>query len=203
MDSGSIILQESFKISNPSSVNYKSLEESLAEVGGKLAAQVLSDFKTYWKNKKNQLFFIGIKDLSHTRKITKADGIISFKANTFEEISCKVRALSHQIPIRSVDIFDEKNQFLKDQNKTIFPVEQRQVFLEEFDFNIPIPINSHAPVNTNIWYDRSLKAVLFRVVSISCSDCEKFKIIAVRRFKIEGKSQIYSAGSFYSNYLKF
>ena len=199
IDSGSIILQESFKITNTFSVTYKSLEESLAEIGGKLAAQVLSDFKTYWTNKKNQSLFLGINDLSHTRKITKTDGIISFKTNTFEEISCKVRALSHQIPIRSVDIFDEKNLLLfKDQNETTI---RRQVFLEEFDFNIPI--NSQFEFHEHShWYDRSLKAVLFRVVS-SRSDCEKFKIIAVRRFKIEGKSQIYSAGSFYSNYLKF
>lgn len=194
MDAGSIILQETFEIPNYSQITFKSLEESLAEVGGRLAAQVIGDFKNYWTNKNDQVSLLNVEELSHSRKITKADGIISFKTNTFEEISCKVRAFSHQIPIRSVDLFNKQNQLQLSER----PSEQRKVFLEDFDFNIKIdsPPNS----KLDIWYDRTLKAVLFRVSSYS--DFDKFKIIGVRRFKIEGKSQIYSAGSFYSNYLK-
>lgn len=163
IDAGSILAQENFDI--PNLIKYQELEDQLAELGGKLAAQVLSNFDHYWKNKTEQ-DHLGV---SSSKKISKSDGIISFKTDTFELISRKICALSHQIPIKTVDLIQDK-----------------QVILEDILLDPPIVANS-------ICYDKTIKAVLFPVNG---------KVIAVRQFKIEGKSQIFPAGSFYSNYLK-
>lgn len=167
IDAGSILAQEHFDI--PNLIKYQELEDQLADLGGKLAAQVLSKFDHYWKNKIEQDdHHLGI---SLSKKISKSDGIISFKTDTFESISRRIRALSHQIPIKVVDLIPDK-----------------QVILEDIILLLDPPI-----VTNTISYDKSIKAVLFPINS---------KVIAVRQFKIEGKSQIFSAGSFYSNYLK-
>ncbi len=164
IDAGSILLQESIKI--PEAASYPELEDLLAELGGELAAKILTNFDHFWRNKSEQ-----IGAVSQSKKISKQDGIISFETDSFDEISCKVRALSHQIPIKTLDL-----------------IINRQVFLEDIvlDHNIKSQ-------NTCI-YDKSKGIVTFKL--------KDNKFIGVRRFKIDGKSQTFTAGSFYSNFLK-
>lgn len=164
IDAGSILLQEPFEIPNFNGIYYKELEDSLAELGGLLAARVLDNFDHFWRNKTAQTD----QNYSHSHKITKADGIISFKEDSFKSISRKIRALSHQIPIKTIDL-----------------VENKQVILEDF---LLFPHEKH-----DFCYDKKRQAVLFPVDGGT---------IGVKTFKIEGKSQIFTAGSFYSNYLR-
>ena len=171
IDAGSILLQDTFDI--PDQIKYPELEDELAELGGKLAATVIKDFDYYWKNKTAQAD-VGI---SSSKKISKSDGIISFKLDSFETINRKIRALIHQIPIKTVDLIPNK-----------------QVLLEDILLDLPLNFTStNTNSNTSVYYDKSIKAVLFPVQNGT---------IGVKRFKIEGKSQIFPAGSFYSNYLK-
>lgn len=165
IDAGSILVQESFDIPNPDSIRYPELEDHFAELGGKLAATVLSNFDRYWSHKTEQ----SACNVSLSKKISKADGKISFKTDTYQTIDRKIRALSHQIPIKTLDFLPGK-----------------QVILEDILLDCPTTANS-------VYYDKLMKAVLFPVDGRS---------IGVKQFKIEGKSQIFTAGSFYSNYLK-
>ena len=167
IDAGHILLQESCQIHKPHTIGYTELEAQLAEIGGRLAATVLSDYDKYNAAKQEQ----GLDFVTHSRKISKTDGIISFKTDSFDQISRKVRALSHQIPIRTLDLIAGK-----------------QVILED------ITLHNEAKTSAyDCYYDKSNSSVVFKVDS---------KFISVRKFKIEGKSQIFPAGSFYSNYLK-
>lgn len=170
IDAGSIFLQESFKISNPNTIIYQELEDQLAEIGGKLAATVASNYDHYNKNFK--LLQSNDHHVSQSRKIFKSDGIISFKTDSFDRISRIVRALSHQIPIKTLDL-----------------IEGKQVILEEI-----ILIVSNRENDVYPYYDKSIGAVVFKVA--------QSKLIGVKKFKIEGKSQIFPAGSFFSNYLR-
>jgi methionyl-tRNA formyltransferase len=165
IDAGSILAQEHFNI--PPLIKYHELEDELAELGGKMAAQVLSSFDDYWVNRREQDDF----GVSRCRKISKSDGIISFKTDSFELISRKVRAFSHQIPIKTVDLIPNK-----------------EVILEDILLDIPM-----VTTKTAAYYDKSTKTVVFIVQN---------RAIGVKQFKIEGKSQIFPAGSFHSNYLK-
>lgn len=140
----------------------------MADLGGKLTAQVLSNFDHYWRNKREQ----DESGVSQSKKILKSDGIISFKTDSFDTISRKVRALSHQIPIKTIDLLLNK-----------------QVILEDILLDLPT-------VTDIIIYDKSIKAVLFPIKNHSIG------VVGVRQFKIEGKSKIFSAGEFYSNYIK-
>lgn len=174
IDSGSILLQEPYIIENSDKITYCELEEELAELGGKLAASVALNYDRYNEHKISQPDQNNPNStLSKSYKITKSDGIISFKTDSFDQISRKVRALSHQIPIKTLDL-----------------IENKQVFLEDFILDgIKDLIEEKFPI-----CDKRIGAVIFKLNS---------KFIGVRKFKIEGKSQIFSAGSFYSNYLKF
>ena len=179
IDAGSILIQEPFKITNPETVYYQELEDSLAELGGKLTAQVLANFENYWRNRYQQS-----GDVSQSKKISKSDGILSFKinANSYETFDKTIRALSHQIPIKSLDLIPNK-----------------QIILEDF-----LLLGNDKTKNEDFWYDKSKNedfcydktkgAVIFKL--------KDGKFIGIKRFKIEGKSQIFSAGSFYSNFLK-
>lgn len=169
IDAGPILLQEALQIPNPNTIFYQELEDQLAELGGRLAATVTSNLQEYDKSKSIQ----SLEQVSQSRKISKSDGIISFKTDSFDQISRRVRALAHQIPIKTLDL-----------------IEGKQVILEEITLDIAARSNKVAvyPV-----YDKGIGAVIFKVES---------KLIGVGKFKIEGKSQIFSAGSFYSNYLK-
>ena len=170
IDAGSILLQEPFHFPQPFTIRYSELESQLAEIGGRLAATVVSDLDNYLATKQDQ----NHHEVTHSHKISKSDGIISFKTDSFDQISRKLRALSHQIPIKTLDL-----------------VEGKQIILEDF---ILLDENHDSyPHNYDCFYDKSIGAVVFKVQS---------KFIAIRKFKIEGKSQIFSAGSFYSNYLK-
>lgn len=168
IDAGSILIQEPFEIQNRDRIYYRELEDSLADLGGLLAARVLNDFDHFWRNKTDQ----EPQNCFHSHKISKTDGVISFKTDSFQTISRKVRALSHQIPIKSLDLFENKQVFLED------------IFLLERKTEI-------RPLE--VYYDKALGAVLFPLAD---------GIVGVKTFKIEGKSQIFTAGSFYSNYLK-
>lgn len=165
IDAGSILLQEPFDIPKWDSIKYPELEDHLAELGGKLSATVLSDFDRYWSGKREQADL----NISTSKKISKTDGIISLKRDSFQAIDRKVRALSHQIPIKTLDLIPGKH-----------------VILEEIILDCPSPINS-------VYYDKCMKAVLFPIDG---------RTIGIKQFKMEGKSQIFSAGSFFSNYLK-
>lgn len=167
MDAGSILAQEHFDI--PQNIKYQELEDQLADLGGKLTAQILNNFDHYWRNKREQ----DESGVSHSKKISKSDGIISFKTDSFDTISRKVRAFSHQIPIKTVDLIPNKQVILEDILLDLLP-----------------------NLTNTICYDKSIKAVLFPVNNHANS------VIGVKQFKIEGKSQIFSAGAFYSNYIK-
>lgn len=167
IDAGSILLQSPLNIPNHDTIKYPELEDLLASLGGSLAAQVLSNFQHYWNSKADQQ-----GSISQSKKITKQDGIVSFKTDSFDEISRKIRALSHQIPIKTLDL-----------------VSNRQVILEDFTLNLQDGQVNEKP----FYYDKSKGAVIFKLADGKC--------IGVKRFKIDGKSQTFSAGSFYSNFL--
>lgn len=172
IDAGHILLQKSIEIPQKDSIYYTQLESLLAGLGGELSAQVLDNFPKFWKEKtpQSELDSLDSSSTAKSTKISKADGVISFALDSHELISRKVRALSHQIPIRSVDLIPDRDVIMEDF--VLFP-----------DLN-----------PQNIKYYKNLSAVLFPLKDGKC--------IGVKRFKIEGKSQIFTAGSFYSNYLK-
>ena len=167
IDAGSILLQEPFTIPHSDCIEYTALESQLAEIGGRLAATVVSNFASFNSSKRIQ-----DGEVTHSRKISKSDGVISFKTDSFDQISRKVRALGHQIPIKTLDLIEGKQVILED------------ILLLGSDYKA----NQSGP-----FYDKCKGAVIFSFPS---------KFIGVGKFKIEGKSQIFPAGSFYSNYLR-
>lgn len=166
IDAGKILAQVPLEIPGPDEIFYPQLEEILADLGGELTAQVLNNFSQYWSGRRDQ-----IGQVSQSRKICKEDGLISF-SEPFIGINRKIRALSHQIPIKTFDLVLGKQVILED---LIFPQMNA-----EFG---PFPR-----------YEKSLNAVLIKIGN---------NILGAKKFKIDGKSQIFTAGSFYSNYLKY
>jgi len=106
-----------------------------------------------------------------TRKFSNTDGIVDFKSMTCADIWNRCRALSHQLPIKA--------RLLKRDG---------WVFLED-----PVlgPFEHVGSQPGSVQYRRP-------VLWITASDG---RAIGFKTFKVEGKSSIFPAGSFYSNFL--
>jgi methionyl-tRNA formyltransferase len=170
VDAGNVLVQQTQPI-RPF-MYYRELETELAELGGKLASEVLDDFEAFWNEKRAQ----DELQVSQTRKIVDSMGEISFLSMSAEQISRTVRALGHQIPIKAK---------LKADNRWIFMEEP--VLGED-------ALKGLQP-GALVYKRHRQKATLF----IGAADGNS---IGFSAFKVTGKSSIFSAGDFYANFAR-
>ena len=101
VDHGPILIQREFSISNFQFLNYKQLEEKLAELGGQMLIEIIPD----WVNEEIKPQKQDHSKATFTKKITKEDGLVDLEEPP-EIIERKFRAF---YPWPGIYFFIEKN----------------------------------------------------------------------------------------------
>lgn len=155
----------------PENLYYSCMEERLAEHCGIALSKVLLNWKEYSKEAVEQS---GLSTLAP--KITKADAFVSFKNQGGKEIHRRYQAIGHQETLRAI---------LKPSGIVVYLLD----IYRDNDWNSrPDRLKRcHNGVNFdgyNLW--------------ISCADG---RWIRVSKFRVEGKSNTFSAKEFYHNFI--